>query len=640
MAPLSLTALTPKRQEQHHLSFETASLDGSSSPADTCSTSASPRERLYSSRFTFTPKRTKTVPRAWERRPATPYIARNEAQKIWKRVPLSSITLNSNGSWNKAERAPATRHVKKLKIAEGDSEQDKENINYVPSKWDDDRRDSSSPKRKIAGFIAINRDKNTAYTEAESLATSENLAARALGNTESQDSDLSDREEFQHLDDSNASLTFEQARCSDLDTSDSPMEEDDGLLQDAHSADEVMGDGCMAEDEVIPNIERLDHSHSDIIEEDVLSDTSVQRNVQIPQISTASKATPSASEDETAFLHDFLSRARAQKAARGQPEQPNSNDENLQSLPNVTEMEDELVEELSPIGAMGGTEEPLIGSAIDSTTLPPDTQPEAGQLSPCRRSSRLTTRLPRPQKQITAVPSTIALKRLTGTEFISQNELQSVALMTRTNTKRNKGVALIPRQRLIQLDAESTASPANETTEKNKKKRKKTKEVTWAEQLTSFQTHTPVLPSSAVEEPDQPEVSVASDTVQDEVLPAKSLESEELVTEEEKNKKQVRKVRKLRKLNVGTFNGTPAPKKTISLPVPVASAFAIEVPKSSPLLTGSEVGASSTVPLEGKKDFTTASAQTKSSIPGSETRLQSRMRTRNRTSLAASTSLR
>lgn len=639
MAALSVTTLTPKRQEQHHLSFETASLDGSSSPAGASSISHSPRERLHSSRFTFTPQRTKTVPRAWERRPATPYIARNEAQKIWKRVPLSSITVNSKNSWNKSDRAPATRPVKKLKIAESDSEQDKENINYIASKWDDDRRDTISPKRKTTGFTPINRDGNSVPTGSASLATSENWYPAALSPADSQESDHSDHEDFQALHGSNGSSTLEQARCSHPDANDLQMEEDDGVSQDGHSADAVMSDLSTTEDVGTLDTERNGHFQSDIDDKDELPTALKQSDDQIAQVATASKSATSASEDDTAFLHDFLSRARAQKAAREQPEQPNDGDENLQRLPEVNEMEDEFAEETSPVKAVNDTEEPLVGSESDSTLLPPDTQSETNQLSPCRRSSRLITRLPRPQKQITALPSTIALKRLTGTEFISQKELQSVALMTRTNTKRNKGVAIIPRQRLIQLDAEATAIPTTTSTENTKKKRKKAKEVTWAEQLTRFQTHTPTLCSSEVEQSDETEKSDTSDTIEEAPL-ATSLGSEEPSTEEEKSKKQVRKVRKLRKLNVGTCNGTPAPKKTISLPVPVASAFVVENSKSSPLEACSEVGASNTLPVAGKKSSTTAPAQVKTSILGSETRLQSRMRTRNRSSLAASTSLR
>lgn len=619
MAALSLTMLTPKRQAQHQLSFDTASLDGSSSPAQAGITSSSPRDHRARSRFTFTPQRTKTVPRAWERRPATPYQARNEAQKIWKRVPLSSITANASDSWNKADRARASRPVKKLRIAEDGLGEDKENINYIASKWDEDRRDSSSPKRKIAGFTAINRDGKPAYEARVNAVMIGDVPSVALSDVEDPDSDLSNDENSENVD--------------------GVIEEEDDVSQDSRSADEAMSDGVIAEDETVIDAALLDRDHPATREEAEPPITLNTAEALMPQAAAGTKVAIPAGEDETAFLHDFLSRARAQKAARQQPEQQSIGDELVQHLPEVENIGEDISEQASPVKSTGDIDGPRFHPESDGTILQPDSQPEAEQLSPCRRSSRLITRLPRPQKQITALPSSIALKRLTGAEFISQKETQSVALMTRTNTKRNKGVAITPKQRLMQLTAEAIANPPTALTENAKNKRKRAKEVTWAEQLTRFQTHTPVLRSMEGEEPDQPESPVAPDTVEEEeVLPVRSLESEETATEKEK--KQVRKVRKLRKLNVGTCNGTPAPKRTISLPVPVASAFFIESSKSSSSATNSELATRSTIQPESKKGATTASGPTKTSIPGSETRLQPRMRTRNRTSLAAPTSLR
>lgn len=633
MAALSLTLLTPKRQAQHQLSFDTASLDGSPSPAQAGITSSSPRDHRSRSKFTFTPQRTKTVPRAWERRPATPYLARNEAQKIWKRVPLSSITANAGDSWNKADRARASRPVKKLRIAEDVLGEDKENINYIASKWDEDRRDAHSPKRKIAGFTAINnRDGKTAYEARVNAVMIGDLPSGVLSNLDSPDSDLSADEKPENVDGVVDHSTLEHATCSETGEMDLLVEEEDDVSQDSQSADEAMSDGVNAEDETV-----IDHPAT--MEEAEPPITLNTPEALMPQATAGTKVAIPAGEDETAFLHDFLSRARAQKAARQQPEQQSTGDELVQHLPEVENVGEDISEQASPVKNTGDIDGPGFHAESDGTILQPDAQPEAEQLSPCRRSSRLITRLPRPQKQITALPSSIALRRLTGAEFISQKETQSVALTTRTNTKRNKGVAITPKQRLMQLTAEAIANPSTALTENAKKKRKRAKEVTWAEQLTRFQTHTPVLRSMEGDEPDELESPVAPDTVEkEEVLPVRSLEPEETATEKEK--KQVRKVRKLRKLNVGTCNGTPAPKKTISLPVPVASAFFIESSKSTSSVANNELAMGSTVQLEGKKGPMTASGPTKTSIPGSETRLQPRMRTRNKTSLAAPTLMR
>ncbi|KAK5099601.1 hypothetical protein LTR70_002318 [Exophiala xenobiotica] len=86
----------------------------------------------------FTPQRNKQPPRAWERRPATPFVPRDEKQKIWKRVPLGEIGVDVNrpvGISRRQQEASKdyARVVKKLKIAHnaGQEEEgeDKENVN-------------------------------------------------------------------------------------------------------------------------------------------------------------------------------------------------------------------------------------------------------------------------------------------------------------------------------------------------------------------------------------------------------------------------------------------------------------------------------------------------------------------------------
>jgi hypothetical protein len=629
---LSLAAFTPKRRE-HQLSFETASLNGSSSPTEPDISSPPRRDRFSPKKFTFTPQRIKTLPRAWERRPATPYLARNEAQKIWKRVPLGSITSNYRDSWNKTNCGPIMRPVKKLRVTQIDREEDKENIDYIASKWDEDRKDSSSPKRKVTGFTAINREEKAACYSSPGAVTMGDVSAAALGDAVTTDSDFTEDED---LEDSHGQIdpsSSEHSACSNSSEMDPLMDEEELSSQSRLSDDQGMSESSAPEDSTAVDAPCFG-----------LNRSGTGEGYEPPTISTVPEASMvpaqagtnnavSAGEDDTAFLHDFLSRARAQKAARQQPEQQSDVDGNSQPLSEAMDIEEEIPKHASPVKSTEDIDGRSFASESDTAILQPDAQPDAqpetNQLSPCRRSSRLITRLPRPQKQSTTLPSSIALKRLTGTEFISQKETQSVALMTRSNTKRNKGVAKSVQERLMQLDAEAKArDPTTVSMENGRKKRKKAKEVTWAVQLTRFQTDTPVLRST--EEPEQPELSVAPDVIKEETLPAGKLESVEVVTDEEE-KKQVRKVRKLRKLNVGTYNGTPAPKKTISLPVPVASAFSIENCKSMPSLTTSEPVPDNVIQPEVKVDPTTALAKPKPSTVGSEKRFQTRMRTRNRT---------
>lgn len=624
---LSLAALTPKRRE-NQLSFETASLNGSSSPTEPDILSPARRDRFSPKRFTFTPQRTKTLPRAWERRPATPYLARNEAQKIWKRVPLGSITSNFSESWNKINGAPVTRPVKKLRVTQIDQEEDKENIDYIASKWDEDRKDTSSPKRKVTGFTAINWEENVACYNRPSAVTIGGASNAGLGDAITTDSDCTEDEDLEDSHDQSDPSPNEHTACSNSSEMDSRMDEEEDASQSKVSEDRRMSESPIPEDNTAVDSPFLGQNRSGIGEGHEQPIISIVGEASMVSAQAGVNNAISAGEDDTAFLHDFLSRARAQKAARQQPEQQSDGDPTSQHPSEAMEIEEEIPKHASPVKSTEDIDGRSFDSEADAAILQPDAQPETNQLSPCRRSSRLITRLPRLQKQSTTLPSNIALKRLTGTEFISQKETQSVALMTRSNTKRNKGVAKSVQERLMQLDAEAKARDSTTVLSENgRKKRKKAKEVTWAVQLTSFQSDTPVLCST--DEPETPEFSVAPDVSKEETLPAGSLESVETVTKEEK--KQVRKVRKLRKLNVGTYNGTPAPKKTISLPIPVASAFSIENCKSMPSVTTGELVPDNGIQSETKIDPTTALAKPKASTVGSEKRFQTRMRTRNRT---------
>lgn len=262
---------------------------------------------------------------------------------------------------------------------------------------------------------------------------------------------------------------------------------------------------------------------------------------QVPPIS-APDAPPS---DDTAYLHDFLTRARAQKAARAatSPQKmgimassPAKN--TRQALANLSN------NPLSPVKSSQTElkpEEPMEDELSDEEAT-----------SPCRRSSR--PRLPKLQKSVVpTIPSTIPVRRSNGTEFVflHRTEAMQVALATRTNTKRNKGEALAPSARLETI-ASVEPSPIKE---KKKRGAKTAKKVQWDENLTQEQVDT------------VPEEQILIVEHEPETKPELLKAEEKPASEAEKSaKKERRKVKRL-----GTVNGTPAPKKvmaTTALPVP------------------------------------------------------------------------
>jgi len=514
------------------------------------------------------------------------------------------------------------RPVKKLRTTRLDEEEDKENIDFVASKWDEDRKDSISPKRKITGFTAINREETTACYAREHAVTIKDISTTALDDDVATDSDFTEEEETEDTHgEPDPPRSEHVASC---DPSNKVLQGGMELDSPTQSAGGTVG-GIL-----IPDVDAACDASLLVQQQSGASESSQSQDIPVaaegPMIQAANKSSNPiiADEDDTAFLHDFLSRARAQKAAKQQPEI----DEMQQQAPDAMDVEEETPRHPSPVEDIEDIDGPGSPPEPSSVILHADVETEANQLSPCRRSSRLNTRLPRLQKPSTALPSSIALKRLTGTEFISQKETQSVALMTRSNTKRNKGVAKSVQERLIQLDAEAKARDSTlDAVENEKKRRRKGKEVTWAEQLTRFQVTAPVLRST--EEPTQAEISLTPHTADNNNHLESDPEPEETKIEEEK--KQVRKVRKLRKQNVGTYNGTPAPKKAISLPIPVTSAFSLENCKPMSSATTSQLSTESIVQPDVKIELSVASMKSKPSTVGSEKRFQTRLRTRNRT---------
>ncbi|EXJ88989.1 hypothetical protein A1O3_02053 [Capronia epimyces CBS 606.96] len=289
--------------------------------------------------------------------------------------------------------------------------------------------------------------------------------------------------------------------------------------------------------------------------------------------------------DDFPFLQNFLSRSQARKAAKhDNPRQ------DAQSCDGPIEMASHASEEPTPTcveGSGGGgleasTTSP-VGDRNDLSTTPsyshtdigtvePDQEADVNLSSPCRRSSRLNGKAARPKKPAATLPSNISLKRLNGTEFIAtQREAQPLAVTTRTNTKRNKGDSVSVKVKLIQLHAEEKAreSDPNTGTQEVSRNKPVSKQVKWDDTLARFEDgsifHNDRDGEALDDEADKLEQSSDKEADQNQQEPPKP--SEPAQAED----KPARKVRKLRKLNVGSVNGTPGPKRTTSIPVPVGA---------------------------------------------------------------------
>jgi hypothetical protein len=216
-------------------------------------------------------------------------------------------------------------------------------------------------------------------------------------------------------------------------------------------------------------------------------------------------------DEDTDYLHAFLTRAKAKRAAR---EASPQKFERISHSP-MTRSRAALV----PLSTNSASPKKMNKHKPDTRyeSEGPDMNREG---SPCRRSGR--TRVNRAEKAPRVTASTIPVRRSNGTEFIFLQSIDTaqVALTTRANTKRNKGEAVMPKMKLQAL------SQAQKSPSKSPKVRKG-KEVSWKDEPTYF-----------------------------------GVDAGDVEGTGEKRKEDKPRPRKLRRL--GAANGTPASKKTMA----------------------------------------------------------------------------
>ena len=229
--------------------------------------------------------------------------------------------------------------------------------------------------------------------------------------------------------------------------------------------------------------------------------------------------------DDTSMLKEFLNRAQAKKAAKTPsltaPDLPKPQVSPRRSPRKA--LGSQTGHDLSPqkprdVPNRPGTPpgKPQV-DAVESD----DGEEISAEITSCRRSTR--TRLPAPVKGIPGAPSFIPVRRADGTDHVvlQKSQAQELAMVTRANTRRNKGQSKPPLLALQDLPAEITESASSITV---KRRTASSKTVGWAEQLASYQD------AKAAEEPE-------------EMRP---------------------KVRRMRGLGVAS-TGTPAPRRTTAV---------------------------------------------------------------------------
>ena len=249
------------------------------------------------------------------------------------------------------------------------------------------------------------------------------------------------------------------------------------------------------------------------------------QNTQSPQMKTRSGARLS---DDTNMLKDFLSRAQARKLSKEVTLAPASNARAEAAAAAISPRRSQR-NALATLDS--NSPSPRKPREVGSHPGTPPNKPKAVEVhgednneatrrgSPVRRSSR--KRLPAPAKTATGAPSFIPVRRADGTDpvVLQKPVAQELALITQSNTRRNKGQAKPPAVILKSLPVELV-----EDGSKGGHALRSCKTVGWDQKLVYYQDGT-----------------------------------EALVEVESKMEEKGPKARRLRGL--GSGNGTPAPKR-------------------------------------------------------------------------------
>ena len=190
--------------------------------------------------------------------------------------------------------------------------------------------------------------------------------------------------------------------------------------------------------------------------------------------------------DDTSMLKAFVHRAQAKKAQKGFPILSADRDQALRSPRRsprkIHSTDNDLA--LSPHKSTAATTRPGTPTrkGLQVDVGDDDSDDLINETTSCRRSTR--SRLPAPSKTPTGAPSLIPLRRGDGSDtmVIPKPQAQDVTVITRTNTRRNKGQSKHPSLALQELPVDSPVKASA-----GRLRQEQEKKVSWAETLALYQ---------------------------------------------------------------------------------------------------------------------------------------------------------
>lgn len=203
---------------------------------------------------------------------------------------------------------------------------------------------------------------------------------------------------------------------------------------------------------------------SPVILQDLRSSSAPPEDTNIPEAIPKPRIS-----DDTAILHAFLSRAAASKrpmAAHKRESLENRRDSDVVRHALASTDKPEVLTDFDPNSPPLPPKEPLNDTKQEPEPTKEERAAELPAATPTkpkapRRTSRTRTPVAAPKK-----PAKIAIRSAADHIALKRTEAQELALLTRSNTRKNKGKSIMPRARLLNIGDEvvpledSTEEPA------------------------------------------------------------------------------------------------------------------------------------------------------------------------------------
>ncbi|KAL5337956.1 hypothetical protein BJX70DRAFT_399224 [Aspergillus crustosus] len=448
----------------------------------------------------FTPVKTSTVPRIWERKPSTSYLARSKPRKVWKRFrssfnsmkALQQMIAPASGRLKESEFVLEINTRRDLNYSRGVKRQcllgkttsDDEDVgtiggrgrSFLETKWE------SEISRKRRKLPAATNDTGEHMIvddmQAEKDEEMAEIGDAPCGTTSNDESAVQDPEETgesspdtpDHFDIGAAypdALPGEPGRLAT---------EHRGVIVNINSLDNIdlaganilptnSADGATENgQDTVTDGHPLQTVVATITEADIQERAmAVPVEITAEQESTLVRSALRSSLDgeDTELLNNFLFKAKAKREAKAAAAVQST----TTIAPDPEEDEEKALEQ--QVFVEIPTPERRVLEALDANSSSPQKSPSKAEKdektegnesgSPVARRS---TRVKSLQRAATpgTLRTTLSLRRATGKEFIflQRTEAQERALETRRNTKQNKGDASLPKYTLQNLAKQTT----------------------------------------------------------------------------------------------------------------------------------------------------------------------------------------